>query len=169
VSSLYLTQNTLLEILKEDAVDKREKLYIVSGGFDPIHSGHVDLIRGAWKLAGKNPIVVILNSDEWLTRKKGKPFMDYKNRKSILDGLLYVRKVYKADDADNSVCKTLTKLYDMYIETYDIVFVNGGDRDNSNTPEGELCKDMGIELAWGVGGEKIFSSSKFLDDWENND
>ena len=89
------------------------KVAIVSGGFDPIHVGHVELLNKARRLA--NGLVVILNTDEFLTEKKGKPFMKFEERKVILENIRCVDLVIKSIDIDQTVCKTLQKVAEMRI------------------------------------------------------
>jgi len=125
---------------------------MVSGGFDPIHKGHVRMILEA---AQYGDVIVVANSDEWLTRKKGKPFMSWEERAEILSAIKGVTKVVPVDDSDGSVCEAIRT----YKPTY---FANGGDRISGNTPEVELCKELGVTLIWRCGGEKIQSSSDLI-------
>ncbi len=129
-----------------------KKLIAVSGGFDPIHVGHVRMIQEAAKYGD---VLVIANSDDWLMRKKGFVFMPYKERAEILESIKGVFGVTEADDADNTVCNSLTVLRPD-------VFANGGDRKGNNTPEVALCEKLGIKLLWNVGGDKIQSSSTLV-------
>jgi len=124
----------------------------VSGGFDPIHKGHVRMILEA---AQFGDVVVIANSDDWLIRKKGKFFMSWEERAEILSSIKGVVKVVPVDDTDGTVCEALRRIKPTY-------FANGGDRKDYNTPEGEVCKELGITLLWGIGGDKIQSSSWLL-------
>jgi cytidyltransferase-like protein len=139
------------------------KIAIVSGGFDPIHVGHVELLNKASRLA--EGLVVILNTDEFLTEKKGKPFMKFEERKVILENIRCVDLVIKSIDTDQTVCKTLQKLAEMRIilpngEPHEhLLFCNGGDRTNgTNSPEHITCERLGIESVYGL-GNKIQSSS----------
>lgn len=124
----------------------------ISGGFDPIHIGHVNLIEGAAKYGD---IIVILNSDAWLKRKKRLVFMPYENRARILAAMKNVLDVIPAEDDDETVCKTLAKLKPDF-------FANGGDRGQFNTPELALCADLKIRPLFGIGGEKLDSSSEIV-------
>lgn len=133
---------------------REKKLVAVSGGFDPIHVGHVRMIQAS-ALIGD--VVVIVNSDEWLNRKKGYSFMPFEERAEIIESIRGVVAVIKADDEDGTVCQTLRELKPD-------VFANGGDRVNDNTPEGAVCNELGVEMMWNVGGEKIQSSSWLVRD-----
>ena len=127
---------------------------MVSGGFDPVHVGHIRMIREAAKYGD---VIVIANSDDWLHRKKGFNFMDFKSRHEILDSIKGVLLVDSVDDSDGTVCDALRR----HKPTY---FANGGDRGKNNTPEVLLCKELGIELLWGIGGEeKVESSSDLIE------
>ena len=128
-----------------------KKSIMVSGGFDPIHKGHVRMIQEAAK---KGEVIVIVNSDEWLMRKKGFVFMPFEERVEIIKSIKGVRdtSVVGINDSDNTVCEALRKYRPDY-------FANGGDRTNINTPEIALCEELGIEMLWGVGGGKVQSSS----------
>ena len=101
------------------------------------------------------PVIIALNSDAWLIRKKGYAFMPWEERKEILLGLSAVDDVVEVDDTDGTVCEVLRRLQPEY-------FGNGGDRKNNNTPEIDVCKELGIELVWNLGGEKIQSSSELV-------
>jgi len=124
----------------------------VSGGMDPVHKGHVRMIQEASQFG---EVIVILNSDEWLMRKKGFVFMSWEERAEILESIKGVKKVVRVDDTDGSVCEALRREKPTY-------FANGGDRTNKNTPEMEVCVDLGISMLWGVGGGKIQSSSELV-------
>lgn len=130
----------------------KKKIIAVSGGFDPLHSAHCKMIQEASKFGS---VVVILNSDEWLIRKKGYNFMSFEERKYILESLKGVDLVIEVDDSDGTVCKALLKLLPNY-------FANGGDRKFENTPETKICNDNNIKMIWNVGGGKEQSSSKLI-------
>ena len=136
------------------------KVVLVTGGFDPLHSGHISYFKEAKKLGDK--LVVGLNSDEWLTRKKGKPFMPIQERVEIIRNLKMVDDVLTWDDSDDSASGAIYKLIATSGYNKDIVFANGGDRILSNTPEMQVCKEVGIGLLWNVGGGKIQSSSTLV-------
>lgn len=138
--------------------DKR-KIVTISGGCDPLHSGHVAMILEA---ATYGDVVVILNSDDWLIRKKGYKFMDWSERAEILSAIRGVVEVVSVDDSDGTVCEALRRIRPDY-------FANGGDRKVGNTPEGEVCKELGIEMLWNVGGGKTQSSSWLIDAVRSNE
>jgi cytidyltransferase-like protein len=138
------------------------KIIVVSGGFDPIHSGHIAYIKSAKKLGDK--LIVALNSDGWLINKKGSFFMPYEERKTILSELSSVDDVIGFDD-DNlgTSINALKKIKQMYPNDK-IAFANGGDRNKYNIPEMTL---QGIEFLFNVGGEdKKNSSSWILKKWK---
>jgi|6_EtaG_2_1085325.scaffolds.fasta_scaffold216957_2 D-beta-D-heptose 7-phosphate kinase/D-beta-D-heptose 1-phosphate adenosyltransferase len=128
------------------------KTIVVSGGLDPIHVGHVNMIQAAAQLGD---VIVVLNSDAWLKRKKGYVFMPYKERKYLLEQLKGVTAVTAVDDDDETVCEALRRLRP-------VMFGNGGDRTSDNTPEMSVCHELGIEMIWNLGGEKIQSSSGLI-------
>ena len=130
------------------------KTVAVSGGFDPLHIGHVRYFKEAKKLGNK--LVVILNSDEFLIKKKGYAFMPYEERKEMIESYTsIVDRVVKCIDKDQTVCKTLELLKPD-------IFAKGGDRTLKNIPEKEICEKLGIEMIFQVGGKKIQSSSWLL-------
>ena len=125
---------------------------MVSGGFDPVHAGHIRMIRAA---AEYGDVIVIANSDDWLFRKKGFVFMEYARRVEILNAIKGVVLVDSVDDTDGTVCKAIKRIKPTY-------FANGGDRGRSNTPEQSVCEQLGVELLWGIGGEEKLQSSSSL-------
>ena len=137
---------------------RERKIVAISGGFDPIHVGHIRMIQEAAELGA---VVVVANSDEWLLRKKGYVFMKYEERQEILKSIKGVIDVFKASDKDDTVCRSLE------IIKPDI-FANGGDRKEGNIPEYQLCEDMGIEMKFGVGGSDKPQSSSWLVDKVRN-
>jgi len=124
----------------------------VSGGFDPAHIGHIRLIKEA---AEHGRVIVILNSDEWLERKKGYKFMDWASRAEMLASCRWVDFVVAVDDADGTVCEALRRIRPDY-------FANGGDRFPDNTPELLVCNELGIKPLFNIGGGKIASSSELV-------
>jgi cytidyltransferase-like protein len=136
-------------------------IVVASGGFDPIHSGHIKLIKQA-RLLG-DMLVVGINSDEWLARKKGRAFMPWQERLCVLNNLSSVDEVYTFDDDDGTACHLLQQVRAHYPDDR-IIFANGGDRTKENIPEMAV---NGIEFAFGVGGEdKANSSSWILQEWK---
>jgi len=133
------------------------RIPVVSGGFDPLHSGHIALLKGAFDEC-KKPVVVLLNSDEWLTRKKGKPFMPFEERKAVLDTNVYVGAVYAFDDSDDSAVKGLEMLNEKYPHAQ-LIFCNGGDRTEKNIPE-MSCNFA--QFRFGIGGKDKKNSSSWL-------
>jgi D-beta-D-heptose 7-phosphate kinase/D-beta-D-heptose 1-phosphate adenosyltransferase len=131
----------------------------ISGGFDPVHIGHVKMIEEASRHGG---VLVILNSDEWLMRKKGYVFMPWKERAYIMGNIKGVVAVTNVDDSDDTVCKALSR-------HRPDAFANGGDRKGNNVPEVALCEDLGIEMLWNIGGGKIQSSSTLVDKRRENE
>jgi cytidyltransferase-like protein len=140
------------------------KIVLVTGGFDPLHSGHIEYFEAAKKLG--DILVVGLNSDEWLERKKGKPFMDEYERCRIVEALKVVDKVVCYPDADGTSKNTITGVRKMYPNAT-IIFANGGDRTATNIPEMDV-NDSNIEFIFGVGGNKSNSSSWLLKKWKSN-
>jgi len=135
-----------------------KKTIAISGGMDPIHIGHVKMIQAA---AEFGELTVILNSDAWLKRKKGYVFMPYEERKYLLESVKGVSVVSAVDDTDGTVCEALQRLQpDM--------FGNGGDRTSDNTPEKEVCLDIGIRMIWNLGGQKVQSSSELVRTYVKN-
>ena len=140
-------------------------IILVSGGFDPLHSGHIAMIEDAGKY-GK--IVVLLNSDKWLVDKKGKFFLPFKERSIIMLALKNVIDVIEFNDDDKTCIEGIRKAIEKY-PNKKIKFSNGGDRDLKHTPtnEKEFCEKNGIENIWGMGGNfKKNSSSWILKRWK---
>ena len=126
------------------------KTVMVSGGFDPVHPGHIDMILDASQYGD---VIVVANSDEWLIRKKGYKFMSFDGRKRILESIKGVSYVSDVDDSDGTVCEAIRRIRPTY-------FANGGDRGKQNTPEQTVCEELNVSMIWGVGGtNKIYSSS----------
>ena len=138
------------------------KIIVVSGGFDPIHSGHISYFESASKLGDK--LIVALNSDEWLINKKGKFFMPFEERKTIINNLTMVNEVIDfEDDIIGSATNALVKVKKMYPND-EIAFANGGDRSKDNISEMSV---EGVEFLFSVGGDdKKNSSSWILKNWQ---
>ena len=132
-------------------------IIVVSGGFDPLHSGHIAYFKEAKKLGDK--LIVALNSDQWLINKKKKFFMPFSERKEIIENLIMVDMVLGFDDDDQGSCiNALLSIKEMYPDDK-IIFCNGGDRDKNNIPEMSV-KD--IEFKFSVGGDKKMNSSSWI-------
>lgn len=137
------------------------KVVLVTGGFDPLHSGHLAYFKAAKALG--DILVVGVNSDTWLTRKKGRAFMPSGDRINIIQHLRMVDHCILFNDNDDTAIEAINNVKMMYPNSH-IIFANGGDRTKDNIPEMQ-CKD--VEFAFGVGGEdKLNSSSWILDEWK---
>ena len=133
-------------------MSEKNKTVMVSGGFDPVHAGHIRMIREA---AQYGDVIVIANSDNWLHRKKGFVFMEFERRIEILNAIKGVILVDSVDDTDGTVCEAIRRLKPTF-------FANGGDRGRTNTPEQDVCEEIGVKLLWGIGGEEKLQSSSEL-------
>jgi D-beta-D-heptose 7-phosphate kinase/D-beta-D-heptose 1-phosphate adenosyltransferase len=137
-----------------------KNIVVVSGGFDPVHSGHIAYFKAAKALGDQ--LVVGINSDEWLIRKKGKAFMPIHERQAVVQSIKYVDYVIRFDDNDDSAI-LLLKLIKQTWPNDKIIFANGGDRNESNNREISV---EDVKFVYGVGGSmKLNSSSKILHDW----
>jgi len=138
---------------------EKRKTVAVSGGFDPIHYGHVRMIKESRKLGDE--LIVILNNDNWLVNKKGFAFMPEAERKEVLEGIKGVDRVVLTDhilgDPDRSVCRALR-------EVKPHIFANGGDRkpDGDPAPEVAVCDELGIEMVYDMGVDGKVQSSSWL-------
>ena len=142
-----------------------KKIVLITGGFDPIHSGHIAYLNAARELG--DSLIVGVNSDQWLRRKKGQEFMPWDERATIVAALHNVDRVINFDDTDNSAKDAIRKVRAIY-PTAQIIFANGGDRTKENIPEMDLLGEMlHLEFVFGVGGEdKKNSSSWILQEWK---
>ena len=137
-------------------------IVLVTGGFDPLHSGHIEYFKAAKELG--DHLVVGVNSDEWLTRKKGRPFMSFDERCAIIKELSVVDEVIGFNDIDDTANHAIFQLQSTTGSSTKIIFANGGDRTKSNIPEMQYTN---VEFVFGVGGEnKANSSSWILDEWK---
>ena len=142
-----------------------DDIVLVSGGFDPIHSGHIKLIKEA---SEHGRVVILLNSDQWLRNKKGVEFLPFKEREIIMSALKNVIDVISCGNIDETCIDGIKIAINKYKNSR-IKFANGGDRDNKTTPESIFCNNNSIELLWGIGGNnKSNSSSWILKKWKEN-
>jgi len=142
------------------------KRIIVSGGFDPVHIGHIRMFEHAEQLG--DAVIVILNTDEFLVKKKGASFYpDIYEREQVLKWGMGIRfgrpaEIVYSIDKDMTVCETLKMVREIYAHD-ELVFANGGDRDgSSNTPEHKVCESLKIKMVYGVGGYDKPQSSSWL-------
>lgn len=126
------------------------KKVVVSGYFNPMHIGHIRLLKEAKSLG--DYLVVILNNDEQVKLKGSVPFMNIEDRKEIVEAIKYVDEVFISIDKDKTICKSLEAINPD-------IFANGGDRNQDEIPESKVCRDNNIEMIDNVGGDKIRSSS----------
>lgn len=139
------------------------KIVLVTGGFDPIHSGHISYFKAAKTLG--DMLIVGLNSDEWLERKKGRAFMPWNERLCIINNLSMVDEVYTFDDSDGSARQFIHQVRAHYADA-ELIFANGGDRTAKNIPEMDVI-DSNLRFEFGVGGDdKKNSSSWILEEWK---
>lgn len=140
-----------------------KRIVLITGGFDPLHSGHIAYFKAAKQLG--DILVVGVNSDAWLTRKKGTPFMPYIERSTIVRNIVGVDFVIDFDDSDGSAKHAIQMVRTSYPQDT-IIFANGGDRTQINIPEMDIV-DSNLEFVFGVGGEdKKNSSSWILQEWK---
>lgn len=141
------------------------KIVLATGGFDPLHSGHINYFNEAAKLGDK--LVVGLNSDAWLTRKKGRAFMPINERMSVINNLKVVDEAMEFNDDTNNSVNCIHELLNKYPND-EIIFVNGGDRNHSNVPEQVVFDDNPrVKFVFGVGGDNKQNSSRWiLEEWK---
>jgi cytidyltransferase-like protein len=138
------------------------RVVLVTGGFDPLHSGHIEYFKAAKQLG--NILVVGVNSDAWVARKKGRAFMPSTERIAIIENLKMVDHCILFDDSDGSAREAIRNVKMMYPNSH-IIFANGGDRTAVNIPE---MTESDVEFAFGVGGkDKRNSSSWILEEWKS--
>ncbi len=141
------------------AIKKKSVIVAVSGGFDPIHAGHIEYLKNAKELGDK--LIVILNNDDFLTRRKGFVFMPFQERVRVLSALRYVDEVMVSVDEDETVCKSLELLKPN-------IFAKGPHWTESEIPEAKVCKDLGIKIISGLGERVQSSAEKFLKNYKPN-
>ena len=142
-------------------LSEHHKVVLATGGFDPLHSGHIEYLKSA-KVMG-DTLVVGINSDDWLIRKKGRTFMPSTERIAIIENLKMVDHCILFDDTDNTAIEAINNVKLMYPNS-EIIFANGGDRTQDNIPEMSV---PGVKFIFGVGGEnKKNSSSWILEEWK---
>ena len=134
------------------------KVVLVTGGFDPLHRGHVAYFQAANAIG--DVLIVGLNSDEWLDRKKGKRFMDLEDRLVIVDALKYVDGVLTFSDDDNTAIEAIKKCLVDFPDA-EVIFANGGDRTLDNIPE-MVVESERLTFVFGVGGEDKKNSSSWI-------
>lgn len=128
---------------------------LLTGGFDPLHTGHANMIVEAAKIGD---VIIGLNSDDWLIRKKGYYFMKWKERHDILTAMRWVTRVFRFDDSDDSAVAAIEFAGTISLSRQ-FIFANGGDRLPGNTPEIDHCLVNNIPIIFGLGGGKVQSSS----------
>ncbi len=139
------------------------QIVLVTGGFDPVHSGHIAYFKAARTLG--DMLIVGLNSDEWLERKKGRAFMPWDERQCVVDNLQMVDRVFAFDDKDGSAKAFIQQVRAHYPDA-ELIFANGGDRSKDNIPEMDVV-DPNLRFEFGVGGkDKKNSSSWILEEWK---
>ena len=145
-----------------------KRIIVISGYFNPLHVGHLDYMEQAKKLGDK--LIVIVNNDHQVKIKRSTPFMNESDRMRIVKSVRCVDNVVLSLDRDATVVKTLKSVHEMYNlqrgwvvrSNFDVIFANGGDRQEDSTPEEEFCRQVGIETVYGVGGGKRESSSSLI-------
>jgi len=136
------------------------KIVIVSGYFNPVHIGHIEMLKAAKALGGL--VCVIVNNDIQQMLKKGKIIMNEDERVGVVKALRYVDMVYLAEDTDRTVCKTVMKIAEQFsVNGYELIFANGGDRNCSRrVPETDICERYHVKMIFDCGGtDKLNSSS----------
>ena len=137
-------------------MEAKKKAIIVSGYFNPIHKGHLELFELAKQNADK--LWVIVNSDKQRELKGSEYFMDEDERLQIVKAIRYVDYALISQDTDKTQCETLKQFSEMFSEVYDLAFANGGDQNNDTIPEAEVCRENGIQLMDGLGVKIQYSS-----------
>lgn len=161
--------NMTLKDLKTYMEEHDESVVITSGGFDPIHKGHIEYLKLAKNISNKAKLICIANDDNFLKCKKGYNFYTIEDRIAILSAIKYVDYIIIAIDKDQTVCKTIEKIHEALKNTMcnKIIFAKGGDRNTNNIPEKIVCDKLGIEIVDGL-GEKVQSSSSLVEALNKN-
>jgi cytidyltransferase-like protein len=142
---------------------KPMRVIVISGYFNPIHSGHIDYIRSA-KQRG-DVLVVIVNNDNQVELKGSTPFQNENERFKIVNNIKGVDRTVLSIDEDATVCESLRMVYKTYEDDpffHQMFFCNGGDRKEGGVPEDILTEELGIEMLYNIGGEKVQSSSELI-------
>lgn len=136
---------------------------IVSGYFNPIHPGHISLFKNARKYGA---LFVIINNDTQVKLKGSTPFFNQLERRQLVSAIKYVSQTYIAIDRDDSVAETLKYIVDKWGKNRKIFFINGGDRNkfNNNAREEQMCNELGLNVVYGIGDKKVYSSSQLIED-----
>ena len=145
------------------------RIVVISGYFNPIHSGHLDYIDAASDLG--DFLVVIINNDDQVKIKGSIPFMSEDERQRVVSSIKGVHYTYISTDEDESGSNSLLNIYYLFRDNYDFIdmtFANGGDRKEGGIPEEEVCNRFGIKMAYNVGGEKTQSSSNLIKEAQDN-
>lgn len=135
-------------------------IMVLSGGFDPLHVGHIRMIQHARDMAAL--VVVGVNSDDWLTRNRGRVGTNFEERCELVASIRGVTSAVGFDDDDDTAV-SLLKMVCRLSPGARIAFGNGGDRTSTNVPEVEICRELGVDLVWGVGGDRVESSSGVIE------
>ncbi len=138
---------------------KKYDIIILSGGFDPVHKGHIRMFKAARNMAHK--VIVGINSDDWLVRKKKKAFMNFAERAEIISSFRDVDQVMQFNDKDGTALDLLARVQRLYSDC-SLAFGNGGNRTEDNTPEKGFCHAYSIDMIWKLGGSKVQSSSNLI-------
>jgi cytidyltransferase-like protein len=145
------------------------RVSVISGYFNPIHSGHIDYIRSASLLG--DALIVIVNNDSQVEKKGSSPFQDEEERVKIVQNIKGVSRAIVSVDNTADVCNSLRLIHSQYKDDPffdEMVFCNGGDRKEGGVPEDILTKELGIRMVYNVGGEKTQSSSNLISRAKNN-
>ena len=142
---------------------KIRRFVVISGYFNPIHSGHIDYIKSAKELG--DALIVIVNNDEQVKMKGSVPFQDQEERLKIVSNIKGVDHAVVSVDKDATVCQSIRLIHsttDLFMTFDEMIFCNGGDRKKGGVPEDILTEEIGVRMVYNVGGEKTQSSSELL-------